>query len=177
MEKVSTKQHYVYELCYPDGTPFYIGKGQKKRVYMHEINARKGDVSAKCKIIRKIWESGGQLLKKIVFESDDNLEAFNFEKQHISVSRLKYKLTNVAPGGMAGGRQAKGSNKVRLSLWVTKAEKAIVDKQPKGERVRWVSMAIMEQAALDDIREQDSRDNATPADATPQTTKAADTAR
>lgn len=36
------KDYYTYMLAYPDGTPFYIGKGRGNRIYQHEEEARNG---------------------------------------------------------------------------------------------------------------------------------------
>jgi hypothetical protein len=35
-----TDQTYVYVLCRPDRTPFYVGKGVHRRVFAHEAEAR-----------------------------------------------------------------------------------------------------------------------------------------
>src|SRR5260370_4271955 len=81
------KKYYVYTLAYPDGTIFYVGKGTGKRVHMHEQFAARSDEmikrlnlnSRKCSIIREIWNSNGQVKKDIVYETDNERDAYAYE--------------------------------------------------------------------------------------------------
>ncbi len=55
-----TARFYVYVLCRPDGTPFYVGKGLGKRVFQHEAEAwNTTRVSHKLNVIRRIRADGG----------------------------------------------------------------------------------------------------------------------
>ena len=89
---------YVYALCYPNGDFFYIGKGQGKRIDDHENDAKRGVDNKKCDVIRDIWISGDEVLKKKLFETDDETEALEEEKRQIS-SYGKNNLVNILDGG------------------------------------------------------------------------------
>jgi hypothetical protein len=89
---------YVYLLCYPDGTPFYVGKGSGNRINDHEQDARRGRVGAKYDVIRAIWQSGGQVIKRIIFETSEEQQALAHEQDmivHYGIANL----TNYQPGG------------------------------------------------------------------------------
>lgn len=76
---------YVYVLCRPDQTPFYVGKGVNRRVFAHESEARQkhpiGESNPlKCNVIRKIERNGDS-----VFYVIDS--AFARERQQASLER------------------------------------------------------------------------------------------
>ena len=89
---------YVYILARPDGAPFYVGKGTGDRIYEHDKEARKGHRCHKCNMIRKIWKSGNQVQRYIVFETQDESEAFAHERQLIALYGRET-LTNLTDGG------------------------------------------------------------------------------
>lgn len=70
LTRVATRQrlvehpdnYYVYILCEPDGTPFYVGKGKGNRVFQHEAEACSLALrSHKLNVIRRI-QRGGELI-------------------------------------------------------------------------------------------------------------------
>ena len=91
--------YYVYVLSRPDGTPFYVGKGQKTRVHAHEKEAKRDCQCHKCRVIRKIWREGGEVQKNIVFTTNDEALAYDYERELISQYGRK-SLTNRCDGGM-----------------------------------------------------------------------------
>ena len=90
---------YVYELIDPrDGSSFYVGKGQRNRITAHEAEAASGRESRKCARIREIWADGFVVERRRVFETDDEVLAYEREVALIAQIGLD-KLTNVSPGG------------------------------------------------------------------------------
>lgn len=92
------KPFYVYALCRPNGEAFYIGKGKGLRIKRHAVEARSGNQSSKCDIIREIWAAGRQMVTKILFRTDDEVEAFQEEIRQIAVIG-KATLVNRTNGG------------------------------------------------------------------------------
>jgi hypothetical protein len=82
-------KYYVYELVNTlDGKTFYVGKGRKRRMYIHENRAskptlQKGENPKLRNKIRFIWKNGGQIVYKQTLFTDDNLEAYTKETDRI----------------------------------------------------------------------------------------------
>lgn len=93
---------YVYSLSDPiGGKPFYIGKGQGKRIDAHEKEAKKGVRGPKCDKIREIWSYGLKVKKTIIKEFDSENDALEYEFQLINEIGLE-NLTNIFHGGLLG---------------------------------------------------------------------------
>ena len=82
--------YYVYEQAYPDdfldqelaGTVFYVGKGTGNRIDFHEEAASGKHYDAnqqKCAIIREIQAQGKQVVKRKVYETDVEQDAYLYE--------------------------------------------------------------------------------------------------
>lgn len=84
---------YVYLLLRPNGKPFYVGKGIGNRIGFHENEARKDHDCHKCRVIRKIWRSGGEVGREIIFRTDNEDEAYRIEA--ITIARFRSGLVNV----------------------------------------------------------------------------------
>ena len=108
-ERVLFYKYYVYTLAYPDGRVFYVGKGQGNRIDQHEKEAAQYHhypdavkylprESPKVRVIREIWNLGGKVVKTKVFETDDEQEANEYEKQCIAQCDKQF-LTNRTRGG------------------------------------------------------------------------------
>lgn len=99
---------YVYVLLRPDGRPFYVGKGTKRRVFEHELEARRhhpiGEVNPfKCNVIRKIIREGGEITYKIdaIFDQADEMHCLEHEASLIKKYGRLHEggiLTNLAGG-------------------------------------------------------------------------------
>jgi len=85
---------YIYVLARPNGKAFYVGKGKGRRTFKHEEEARQGCPCHKCNIIRKVWRGGGQVLRYIVFTTDNEIEAYAYEVETIAL----YGLANLSNG-------------------------------------------------------------------------------
>lgn len=95
---------YVYELADPHtGVAFYVGKGQKRRMHDHEVEASKGTHTRKCDRIRNIWARGLKVEKRVVSTHGDENEALQAEFDLIAEYGLE-NLTNVLPGGTMGSQ-------------------------------------------------------------------------
>jgi hypothetical protein len=97
---------YVYELRFPEGKPFYVGKGaddgsrEFKRAHMHW---RKNQLVAE--LIRAMRARGERPIVEIVFESEVEDEAFSEERRLVELYGRRFDgglLWNVAPGGRGG---------------------------------------------------------------------------
>lgn len=115
MHTIASPQFYVYVLCRPNGKPFYVGKGKDKRIYDHEREAQNGHQCHKCNVIRKIWKSGGEVQRYVVFTTDDEQEALAYEVELIALYGHK-SLTNVTEGGEgASGRPHTLETRAKMS--------------------------------------------------------------
>ena len=93
---------YVYELFNPiKKQPFYIGKGKNDR-YKHHFT-KKSNNKHKENTIRKIISSGEKVIVKIIFRSNNELDALNKESELIldygRVDNNTGILTNLTNGG------------------------------------------------------------------------------
>jgi hypothetical protein len=106
--KTLAGKFYIYELCRPDGSPFYVGKGLNRRALEHEAEARRhhpiGESNPiKCNVIRKIIRDRGEIVYRVVASYDVNCQQECLE--HEAKLILKYRrlheggiLTNLAGG-------------------------------------------------------------------------------
>lgn len=99
MASIAPLQFYVYVLCRPNGKPFYVGKGKGKRLFDHDREARKGCSCKKCNTIRKIWRNGGAVQYYIVFETNDEQAAYDYECATIALHG-RNNLCNLSDGGL-----------------------------------------------------------------------------
>lgn len=85
---IKNKKWYVYTLNDPEtNIPFYVGKGQKYRMYNHFYNVKKGKIpNGNFRLyekIKSIITNGQSIGYKIVFSSDNEKEAYDKELQLI----------------------------------------------------------------------------------------------
>lgn len=88
-----TTEFYVYLHSRPDGSPFYVGKGSKKRSRDFKKNRNKyhGHVVAKY---------GADRIGVCIFPCDSEKQAFDLEVTIIDVLRKAgFNLTNLTDGG------------------------------------------------------------------------------
>jgi hypothetical protein len=82
------KQFYVYELVVvPDGAVCYVGKGTRRRMYVHQRNLKNSKYSQTglYRRLRNLLESGKNFEPRKVFETDNEIEALAEEKRRIGM--------------------------------------------------------------------------------------------
>lgn len=92
-----SQKPYVYQWCYPDGTPFYIGLGKGLR-YLR-MKARNQHT---LNVVAKIEGVGGQVIRQKIAEDLDYEEACALEIRLIAQYGRSCEggiLTNMLPGG------------------------------------------------------------------------------
>lgn len=100
--KANPGKFYVYVLSRPDGTPFYVGKGQRRRIAFHQVYARLGRKSHRYSVMRKIWSGNDDVRYRIAEFFDTEADAIAAEVAIISkIGRKKYggPLVNQTDGG------------------------------------------------------------------------------
>ena len=99
--------YYTYLLIDPrNNRPFYVGKGRKHRMTIHERRVKLGVVPNKNQFlfnkIRKILRIGLSIHYKQPVKNVSEAEAFHWETQFIKCLRRKgYKICNISDGGIA----------------------------------------------------------------------------
>ena len=81
-----TKKYYVYELINSHTNKiFYIGKGTKNRMYYHEMVAKSGKLYNKKlqTYILELLNLNYTIRYNKIFETDDELDAYEFETNRI----------------------------------------------------------------------------------------------
>src|SRR3954467_5182238 len=113
---VPPPRYYVYVLARPNNKPFYVGKGtRRRRIYDHEIEARKGHECYKCRIIRKIWREGGEVQRYTVFTTNDEKEAHAYEMELIAFYGRRTLANATAGGEGVSGRVDSDATKKKRS--------------------------------------------------------------
>jgi hypothetical protein len=112
-ERLSGK-FYTYLLLRPNGSVFYVGKGQGVRINHHEIEARKGVQSHKCNVIRQVWAEGEEIIKQKVGFFDGEEEAYALEMLLIKFFGRE-NLTNETNGG-EGTSRLEGASLTNMHL-------------------------------------------------------------
>jgi hypothetical protein len=111
---------YVYVLHKPDGSPFYVGKGEGLRALKHVSEARnRVRLTHKLNTIRAIERLGGSVLYTVAGAFQDEADAFSHEMQLIrDIGRYDLglgPLTNQTDGGEGGSNPSKEARARRAS--------------------------------------------------------------
>lgn len=82
----TAKRFYVYALSLTDTMSqiFYIGKGQRTRLYSHSTEAERGHLCPKCSVIRYAYAAHHRFWWSILSETDDEGEALWQEMRAIT---------------------------------------------------------------------------------------------
>lgn len=87
--KIQTTKWYVYQLIDPQNSEiFYIGKGQKYRMYSHEYDVKNNKPPNRnnwnlFRRIKNILDNGLYITYEKIFHTDNELEAYEFEQSKI----------------------------------------------------------------------------------------------
>lgn len=139
MSSIPSPRFYVYVLARPNGKPFYVGKGKDSRVFRHELEAKRGHKCHKCNAIRKIWKQGGEVQRYIVFTTDDEQEALDYERETIALYG-RANLTNCTDGGDSVDGMSEASNLIRKqkvsACWKNPTYRANIMKNRHSEEGR-----------------------------------------
>lgn len=112
MPTIASLRYYVYVLVRSTtNKPFYVGKGSGRRINEHEREAGTDCRCRKCHTIRKVWRQGGQVVRYIMLETNDEQEALDYEIELIALYGRK-NLCNLTDGG-DGVRGAVVSDELR----------------------------------------------------------------
>lgn len=134
---------YVYVMRRPNGEPFYVGKGCRRRIASHERDALNGVDGLRHRYIKKIWRSGSLVDYDIIGYYATEMEAFAEETALIArLGRRKLgsgPLINLTDGG-EGPTGAKHSAATRKKLsdrnfdgeWKAKAIAALLAPETKA---------------------------------------------
>jgi hypothetical protein len=125
--------YYVYILVRStNGKAFYVGKGTGKRVYSHEEEARSKCHCKKCNTIRKVWRQGGQVLRYIVFTTNDEQEAYDYEREQIALYGRKNLCNHTDGGAGASGAFPSAESRAKNSA----SNKGKVQSPEAREKIR-----------------------------------------
>lgn len=95
-------RYYVYDLVDPrTNETFYVGKGCGSRKHRHELDALKGEKSAKAARILAIIASGHSVVAITVKSFASEVEAYEFEASRIK-ELGRDNLLNIRAGGHGG---------------------------------------------------------------------------
>lgn len=93
---------YVYVLRRPSGAPFYVGKGRRDRIGLHERDAINGNLY-RHRVMREALRSGAAIGYELVGFYDNESDAFAEERRLIAFygrfDQRKGPLTNKTDGG------------------------------------------------------------------------------
>lgn len=138
---VAQHRYFVYVLARPNGKAFYVGKGQGRRAFRHESEARSGHSCRKCNTIRKIWKDGGEVQRYIVFTTNDESEALAYECELIALYGRK-NLTNYTDGGDGrSGSIPKPETRIKLRVTTksTWGDPDVRRRRIDGQKAYWNS--------------------------------------
>lgn len=106
---------YTYTYSYPDGTPFYVGKGKGRRINAHLCDAKAGRKlnSFNIRVIRKLLENGElPIIKKIVDDVDEEF-AFLVEEEFIAKYGRRIDGTGILTNNTLGGEGTSGAKGIK----------------------------------------------------------------
>ena len=106
-------RYYVYSYAYPDGTPYYIGKGSGRRHRVHLCDAKAGRNTNKyaVRVTAKIIRNGAEPVVTIIREGLSNDEACALEVELIA----HYGRRDIGTGCLTNGTDGGDKGAIGLS--------------------------------------------------------------
>ena len=120
---------YVYIYSYPDGTPFYVGKGTGRRYRVHLCEAKAGRNLHlwRIRIIKKLLDAGKEpVIKKIVENITDEFAKLVEQEYIAKYGRRDIKtgiLVNSTDGGDGSSNVNLEASKKRINVLIKGGEK------------------------------------------------------
>lgn len=104
--------YYVYTYSYPDGTPFYVGKGtgRRSRVHLCEAKAGRNLHLWRIRIIKKLLDAGKQPIIKKIIENITDEFAKLIEQEYIAKYGRRDIKTGILVNSTDGGDGASNLN-------------------------------------------------------------------
>jgi hypothetical protein len=111
----SENRFYVYTYSYPNGTPFYVGKGTNKRINHHLLDAKAGRKlnSYNVRVVRKLLSEGKEpIVNKIIDNIDEEL-AFLVEQEFIAKYGRRNDGSGILTNNTNGGEGTFGAKGIK----------------------------------------------------------------
>lgn len=124
MQNLEAGRYYVYFLINPvTDKIFYVGKGIRNRMYLHEKQVRRGvvDNPSKCKEIQKIISNGFSVRTECFAVCSNEKEAYEVESLLINLFSATG-ISNIAICTMSHEDKCKESAKIMLTRFREKSE-------------------------------------------------------
>lgn len=132
--------YYVYIMRRPTGKPFYVGKGRRDRIAMHERNAQSGkDQTYRGRIIRDVLRSGKAIAYELVGFYDSESAAFSEERRLIALYG-RFDSGGALANHTDGGEGSSNPSPQTLAKRVKKLRAVMRDPEHKAAAVAVLSM-------------------------------------
>jgi len=109
--KQNSGRFYVYELCYPTGEPFYVGKGRAgsrvERLFSHGKPDKHNPL--KSNIVKKIARNNNKVRYKVCEFLDEEKDAFTLEVELIAKYGRRNSGTGILSNYTSGGEGCTGA--------------------------------------------------------------------
>lgn len=132
--------YYVYIMRRPTGEPFYVGKGRRDRIAMHERNARSGkDQTYRGRIVRDVMRAGLSVTYEIINFHEAEADAFAEERRLIA-QYGRFDQGGILANHTDGGEGAANPSVQTIAKRVKKLRAVMRDPKQKAAAVAVLSL-------------------------------------